>query len=201
MRTPLRSNSMKVLASVVLLSGAAGVAGLGTFGAFTATTGASQQVNTGTIVMTTTSGPKDLGVNVTGMVPGDTLQRSVTLVRGAGDQSFGSLKMSAAGGTANLLTSDGTNGLQLLVERCPVAWTVSGNTLTCASKSTALASRAVVTPSTDLTGVVGDLNGAGSKAFLAVTLSLPAGADNTFQNLGNLITFTFDATQRAATTL
>ena len=35
---------------------------------------------------------------------------------------------------------------------------------------------------------------------LRFTLQLPAGADNTFQGLSNTVTFTFDATQRAANT-
>ena len=202
MRTSLRGNSMKVLASVVLLSGAAGVAGLGTFGAFTATTTASQQVATGTITLNKGTGPQDFNLQVNGMVPGDSIQRSVTLVRGSSDEQFFSLKMSAAGNTANLLTSDASNGLQLLVERCPSQWTTGANsTLVCASKTTALTTRAVVTPSTDLTGVVADLNGAGAKAYLAITVSLPQAAGNTFQNLGNTLTFTFDATQRNGTTV
>ena len=202
MRTSLRGNSMKVLASVVLLSGAAGVAGLGTFGAFTATTGASQQVSTGTVTMTNGSGPKDFSVAVTGMVPGDSIQRSVTLVRGSTSETFGSLKLTAAGATSNILTSDNTNGLQLVVERCSVAWTVSSNVLSCSGTTTSqIASKPVVTAPTDLATALTDLNGAGKTAYLALKLTLPATADNTFQNLSNTINFTFDATQRAGAAL
>lgn len=202
MRTSLRGNSMKVLASVVLLSGAAGVAGLGTFGAFTATTTASQQVTTGTLTMTNGTGPQDFAVAVSGMVPGDSIQRSVNLVRGTSSETFGSIKLTAAGATNNLLTSDPTKGLQLLVERCTVPWTASSNTLSCSgSTSVQIASKQVVTAPTDLVGALSDLNGVGKTAYLAVKLTLPATADNTFQGLSNTINFTFDATQRAAATL
>lgn len=202
MRTSLRGNSMKVLASVVLLSGAAGVAGLGTFGAFTATTTASQQVTAGTVTMTNGTGPKDFAVAVTGMVPGDSIQRSVTLVRGVNSETFGSIKLTAAGTTSNFLTSDGTNGLQLVVERCTVPWSTSGNALTCSgATSTQIASKQVVTAPTDLTGALTDLNSGSRTAYLALKLTLPAAADNTFQGLSNTINFTFDATQRAATNL
>ena len=46
------TTAAKVFASVVLVGGAASVAGLGTFGSFTSTTSASESVTAGKVVMT-----------------------------------------------------------------------------------------------------------------------------------------------------
>lgn len=51
MRTLTRKNATKVFASVVLVAGAASVAGLGTYGSFTSTTSASETVTNGKVVI------------------------------------------------------------------------------------------------------------------------------------------------------
>src|SRR5689334_6298427 len=133
-----KSAAVKVLASAALVGGAASVAGLGTFGSFTSTTSASQDVATGKVVLSSTS---TFGTPVTNMVPGDTIARTVTLTRSTDTEAFGSVKITTAGTSSNLLTSDATNGLQMKVEECSVAWSngsCSGTT------TTVIAQRAVV---------------------------------------------------------
>jgi spore coat-associated protein N len=200
-RLASKSAAVKVLASVALVGGAASVAGLGTFGAFTSTTSASQATTTGQVVLSSTGGAQGFGAAVTNMVPGDTVQRSITLSRSTDTEAFGSVKLTTAGTASNLLTTDTTNGLQMKVEECAVAWVKSGNDLTCTSPTTVIAQRAVA-GATDLpAATLSNLNGAGKTANLKVTLTLPAAADNDFQGLSNTINFTFDATQRAAKAL
>src|SRR5215218_9940334 len=104
-----KSAAVKVLASVALVGTAASVAGLGTFGAFTSTTTASQAVSTGKLVLSTTAGAQDFGLPVTNMVPGDTIQRSVTLTRSTDTEAFGAVRLTSTTDTPNLLTSDATN--------------------------------------------------------------------------------------------
>lgn len=204
MRLGTSSTTVKVLASVVLVGGAASVAGLGTFGAFTSTTGASENVGTGKVVLTSAAGAHGLNVAATNLVPGDTVERTVTLTRSTDSESFGSVKLTTAGSTSNLLTSDATNGLQLKVDQCSVAWVkpANSNALTCGGTTTnVIAQRAAVGTNLDLGPATAALNSAAATSNLRVTVSLPAAADNAFQGLSNTISFTFDATQRAAQSL
>jgi spore coat-associated protein N len=194
----------KILASVVLVAGAASVAGMGTFGAFTSTTSASETVGTGKVVIGL-SQHASLGTTVaaSNLVPGDTVQRAVTLTRSTDTEAFGSVKLTTAGSTANLLTSDVSHGLQLAIDQCTGGtWTkaASTNDLTCTggTVTSILAASPVVASARDLAAATTALNGAGAKSELRLTLSLPTTANNDFQGLSNSITFTFDATQRAA---
>ena len=83
MNLTTRKNVTKVLASVVLVGGAASVAGLGTFGAFTSTTSATESVSAGRVVIDMTNqAARGLDIAASNLVPGDTIQRAVQLTRG-----------------------------------------------------------------------------------------------------------------------
>jgi hypothetical protein len=201
MRIGNRTITGKILASVVLVGAAASVAGLGTYGSFTSSTSASESVSNGKVVLTSASGVRGLSIAATNLVPGDTVQRSIVLTRSSDTEAFGSVKLTTSGSTANLLTSDATNGLQLKLEQCSVPWTQVGTTndLTCTGDTTpVLAQRAVIGTDLDLAAATTALNGAGATSNLRATVTLPTAADNTFQGLSNTVTFTFNATQRAA---
>jgi hypothetical protein len=202
MRLGTRATAVKIFASVVLVAGAASVAALGTYGSFTSTTSASENVSTGKVVLTSATGVRGLAIDATNLVPGDTVERTVTLSRNAADtDSFGSVKLTTTAASNNLLTSDAANGLQLKVDTCATPWTkpANSNALNCAGAVTnVVAQRAVLGQNLDLGSVNTALNAAGATSHLRVTLTLPTGADNNFQGLSNTINFTFDATQRAA---
>jgi hypothetical protein len=112
--------------------------------------------------------------------------------------------LTTTGSTANLLTSDVSHGLQLAIDQCTGGtWTkaASTNDLTCTGgtvTSILAASPVIGATPRDLAAATTALNGGGAKSELRLTLSLPATANNDFQGLSNSITFTFDATQRAA---
>src|SRR5262249_23143024 len=115
------STATKLFASVALVGGAAAVAGLGTFGSFTSTTSASEQVASGKVELGPGTPVQGLSVAAAGMVPGDPVQRAVPLTRSSATDGFGSVKLTTAG-TGSLLTSNTTDGLQLKVDQCSVAW-------------------------------------------------------------------------------
>jgi hypothetical protein len=201
-RSTTRKVSTKLFASAALVASAAAVAGLGTFGSFTSSTSASEAVTAGKVVIGLTQHPT-LGTTVaaTNLVPGDTVQRAVTLTRSSETEAFGSVKVTTTGTNANLLTSDATNGLQLKIDQCSAGWTKAAatNELTCSGTTTNLvASRAVVGSNLDLGAATTALNAVGAAANLRISLVLPDAANNDFQGLSNTINFTFDATQRTA---
>lgn len=208
MRITLTSTGGKVLASTVLLGAAASVAGLGTFGTFTSTTSASATVASGTVKIDVGAGAATGGINrlsvaATGLVPGDTVSRAVTLGN-TGDQALAGIGLTTTASPSSKLDTDASMGLQLQIDACSVPWTeaaaTAGYTYTCpttATRSTVLASRPVI----GSTPALGNLNAlaAGKADNLVVTMTLPTGADNTFQALNSTISFTFNGTQRGAT--
>lgn len=201
-RTGRKATTTKVLASVALVGAAASVAGLGTFGSFTSTTSASQAVSTGKVVIGLTQhATAGTTVAATNLVPGDTVQRAVTLTRSSDTEAFGSVKLTTAPtGATTLLTSDATNGLQLKVDQCSVAWVkAASGELTCSGTTTpVLANRAVTGTNLDLAAATSTLNTTAAASNLRVSMTLPEAANNDFQGLSSTIGFTFDATQRAA---
>ena len=63
MRFGSRKTAVKIFASVVLVSGAASVAAMGTYGSFTSTTSASENVSTGKVVLNSAAGVRGLSVD------------------------------------------------------------------------------------------------------------------------------------------
>jgi len=195
-----RKTAVKIAASVVLVGAAASVAGLGTFGSFTDSTSASQDVSTGKVDISSANGAQGVTMAASNLVPGDTVQRTIVLSRSSDTEKFGSVSLTTSGDTANLLTTDAANGLQLKLEQCDAAWVQGqGNNLTCPGNTvTVLTQRAVIGSNVDLGPATNALNANGAVSNLRATLTLPASAGNTFQGLTNKVTFNFDATQRAA---
>jgi predicted ribosomally synthesized peptide with SipW-like signal peptide len=196
-----RSRTRKLVASVALLGAAASIAGLGTFATFTSTTSANHTVASGTVTIALgASGPANrLTVGATAIAPGDTIQRAVDLIN-QGSLDLASVTLTTTASPTSLLDTDATNGLQMVIERCSVAWTESGPpyTYTCSGTTTSvLASRAVIGSNMALSNL-GSLT-AGATDRLRVTLTFPSGAGNSFQNLSSTITYAFTGTQRAGT--
>jgi spore coat-associated protein N len=113
-----------------------------------------------------------------------------------------SVKLTTTAPVSSLLNSDVTNGLQMVIDKCSVAWTEAGTspafTYTCSgTTTTVLASRAVIGSNLTLSGL--SSLAAGGIDHLRATLTLPTGAGNTLQGLASTITYSFTGTQRAAT--
>lgn len=199
-----RRRGTRLLLSLAAVGAAASIAGLGTYATFTGTTSATQTVSSGTVVIalgTTGASTNRLTVNASNIVPGDTMQRSVDL-NNTGNQNLAAVTLSTNATVTSLLDSDATNGLQMVIDKCSVAWTEAGSspafTYACSGTTTSvLASRAVIGTSLALANLSSTT--AGASDHLRVTLTFPSGAGNTFQNLSSTIAYTFTGTQRAAT--
>ena len=196
------SISRKIALSVGAVAAAASIAGLGTFATFTDSTSAtSGAVATGTvdIALGATGATNRLTVGATGLVPGDSLQRRVVLSN-AGSEDLASITLSTTASPSSILDTDATAGLQMKIQRCSVAWVEIGPpyTYTCAGTTTdVLTRRAVIGTNLALSGL-SSLTSAASDD-LVVTVDLPSTTGNTFQGKTSTLTYTFDATQRAAT--
>jgi spore coat-associated protein N len=197
----LTTTTGKVLASLALVGTAAGVAGLGTYGAFVSTTEAHTAVGTGavTVGLGAQGEANRLNVAAVGLLAGDKVERTVTLTN-VGEQDFSAVTLATTAAPASLLSTD-PNGLKLLVESCPVAWTESGTSpafkYTCTGlKSTVLvAERAVLLADPVVLKGLQALT-AKKSDYLRVTMTLPDAATERFAGLETTIGFNFTATQR-----
>lgn len=195
-----RKTTQKVLLSITALAAAAGLAGVGTYASFTGSTAASQTVSTGTMSITLGAvGPANrLTVNATAFAPSDTMQRAVNL-NVAGTVDLASMNLTTTDTTPTILSTDTTNGLQIVVDRCSVAWTEAGvspaYTYTCGGvTSSVIASAPIVGAARAMNNM---LVAAGSTNFLRVTITLPATANDTFQAKTATISELFTGVQRA----
>jgi spore coat-associated protein N len=202
-RTP-RSTARKIALSMAVLGAAAGISGLGTYATFTSTTSASHQVTAGTVTIAlgaTGASTNRLTVNATGIVPGDTMQRSFDLIN-SGNQDLASVTLTSTATTSSLLDTDATNGLQMVIERCSLPWVEAGVspafTYTCAgTTSSVIASRAVIGSSLAMSNLT--VTTAGVTNNLRLTLTFPSTGPNTMQGLTSTIQYSFTGTQRAGT--
>ena len=193
----------RLVLSITLTLIAVSLAGVGAFASFTSTASVSQSITSGTVTIALgASGTANnrLDVAATGVVPGDTIQRAVN-VSNTGNQDFASISLTTTATTSSLLDTDATNGLQMVIERCSVAWTESGSapayTYTCSgTTSTVVSSRAIIGAGVTFGNV---LLTAGSTNNLRVTVTLPSAAGNSLQGLTSVISYAFTGTQRAAT--
>ena len=192
--------SRKVLLSAVLVTVAATVAGVGAFATFTDTASVSQANTSGTVTLNPISASgagNRLSIGATNIAPGDTIERAAN-IKDTGNIDLNDVKLTTTASPTSLLDTDGTNGLQMLIEKCSVAWTEAGAgppyTYTCSgTTSTALASTPVIGASRTLSNLTLT---AGSDNFLRVKLTLPSTAGNTFQNKASTISYSFTGTQR-----
>ena len=196
------SPTRKLLASIAVLGAAASIAGLGTFATFTSSTSASHTVSSGTVTIAlgaTGASTNRLTVGASAIAPGDTIQRSVDLIN-SGSLDLASVTLTTTAPTSSLLDTDTANGLQMVIDKCSVAWTESGPpyTYTCGgTTSSVLTSRPVIGSTLALSSLSSLTSG--STDHLRVTLTLPSAAGNTLQNQSSTISYAFTGTQRAAT--
>ena len=199
-KTMKSANARKVVGSLGVIGAAAAVAGLGTFGGFTdSTTPVATTISSGTVSINLSQQGYTIPATTTGFVPGDSLTRAVNLVNG-GTSNFGSVTLSTTVATPSVLTTDVSNGLQIAVKSCAVAWTQGGTaaapTYTCSSGERVLGSGPAV-------GNIALNNPAsltaGATDYLTFAISLPQTADNTFQGKSAALSLTFTATQRTGT--
>jgi predicted ribosomally synthesized peptide with SipW-like signal peptide len=190
----MRLSLQKIVLSIAVLGAAAAIAGLGTFATFTSSTSATHTIASGTLSLTAPF--SRLGTGASPIAAGDTMQRAIDL-NYAGSIAFSAVTLTTSASPSSLLDTDATNGLQMVIDKCSVAWTESGPpyTYTCGgSTSSVLGSRALI--GTDL--ALSNLTlTAGATDHLRATITFPSAAGNTFQNQSSTLSYAFTGTQRA----
>jgi spore coat-associated protein N len=180
------------------------LAGTGALATWTASTSASNTVAAGTVQVAlgnTGASTNRLTVNASGLVPGDTVQRSFNLSN-TGSQDLASVALTTTASPSSLLDTDTTNGLQMVIDRCSVAWTESGSSpafsYSCSgSTTTIISTRPVIQSALTMSGL--NALTAGATDYLRLTLTFPSSAGTSFQGLTSTLTYSFLGTQRAGT--
>jgi hypothetical protein len=190
------ATARKVVGSLGIIGATAAVAGMGTFGSFTASTSpTSTTVNSGTLSINLSQAGYAIPASTSNFVPGDSMTRAVNLNNNGGSP-FGAVALATTTSAPSILTTDLTNGLQMTVKSCSVAWTQGGTasapTYTCGGTTNTLGSGPVVS-----TMALPGLNSlaAGGTDYLTFSISLPTTADNTFQGKSAPLTLTFTGSQ------
>lgn len=141
---------------------------------------------------------------IAALAPGDSVRRYIDLTNtGTLDRAAVTLITSAS--EANVLTTDGTKGLQVAVNECSTPWTSAG---VCGGTSTTvLASTSLLDMSTAKTLVLSGV-ASGVVNYLQFIITLPAGTEvtvngalpvGTVQGLTTALTWTFTQTLRTNT--
>ena len=175
--------------------------------AFNAT---AQNINAGTSTLDLANSGNGFGASISNIVPGDVVNRYVTLTNSGTLNGIGLTLKTSQTGTASLIT-DGTGGvttkaLKLTVTSCSVAWNTSTGACT-GTTSTELNSTVIgsLTWATPLTN--GTMSSSAVK-YLQMKIELPdqnettingALPSNTVQGGAVDVTYTFDLAQRVAT--
>jgi predicted ribosomally synthesized peptide with SipW-like signal peptide len=191
------STARKVVGSLGVIGAAAAVAGMGTFGSFTdSSTPVATTIQSGTLNIDVTQQGFAVPVTTAGFVPGDSLTRAVNLVN-SGNVALGSVTLNTTAAAPSVLTTDATNGLQLAVKSCSVPWAQAGTataaTYSCTGTERVLGSGPVIS---NVTLSNPASLAAGATDYLTFAVSLPAGADNTFQGKTAALSLVFTGTQR-----
>lgn len=177
-------NSRRILATVGVVGALGVVGGLGTYSAWSSqVTAGPQTVTAGTLNLTKEA--DTVTASITGVVPGDTIDRIIT-VKNSGTSNFGSIDFTSAG------TGALASGLTLKVDACSVAWTGP----TC-SGSTVVLPEGSLSRSVNLTNLSALTSNTSS--YLRVSVALPSNAPNELQGASATISYTVTGNQVAGT--
>jgi predicted ribosomally synthesized peptide with SipW-like signal peptide len=189
------SKTRKAALSIAAAAFAAALIGVGAYAEWSATTSEAQTVTAGSVDLA--SGVTEASMDASDVAPGDTIRRRVTLTN-TGSLDLRTLTLASSGGaTPGTIFTDTTNGLQLQIQKCTVAWaadyTCSGTT------SSVYASGPVgISPAQDVAAsLAADITGGVDN--LLFTVSLPTTAPDTMEGQSVTITYTFDGLQRSGT--
>jgi len=188
------------LAALAALLATIGVAVAGTLSTFTASGARTQTVSSGSFAFTLTDpsvGPFTTAIS--GMAPGDFGDRTLELSNPTGGLNYASIALTAVAEKSSLLNTDATNGLQLTISDCTVAWkqTATTEAATCTgTEKTLTASTAlskIISEGVTYTSTLASLTNGGAD-YLRFHYALPSASTGT-AGLSSEIKYTFTATQ------
>jgi hypothetical protein len=173
-----------------------------------ATNTSGGSVTTGTLKLTETANGAGFATAITAMGPGDTVNRYIDLTNsGTLDGTTPTLSITNTGG--NALTTDGTNGIKVVVTSCAGGWVAAAGTCTGGTTTSVLSSTSAPSLASPVALTLPS-NLAGAVSHLQFAISLPVGTENvingalplgTVQGLTTVITWSINETMRNGTTL
>jgi spore coat-associated protein N len=186
--TGYRRDFRKLVLSIAVLLGAASALIAGAFATFTSTvTAGSQAISSGTIKLST--GPtNDAATGATSIAAGDTIAREADLNSTGATLANKEVTLKFTASPTSKLDTDPTNGLQVSIKACSVAWTRKVEApppafkYTCGGTESTVkiggAETASVSALETTAGALTPLDSltTGGQDYLVLTLTLPAGA-------------------------
>ena len=213
MQGKLRQRSWRPLAGAAIVISIAAIAGQSVIASLNATAfnTTAQNINAGTMKLDLANSGNGFGTSIANIVPGDIVNRYVTLTNSGTLNGIGLSLKTTQTGSANLI-SDGTGGsttkaLKLTVTSCSVAWDLNAGT--CGGTTATELPATVIGSLTSATSLLNSTFNSASSKYLQMKMELPDQNEttingvyptNTVQGGSVNITYTFDLAQRVATT-
>ena len=208
-----KKRTWRPLAGAVIVISVAAIAGQSVLASLNATAfnTSAQNINAGTLKLDLANSGNGFGTSIANVVPGDVVNRYVTLTNSGTLNGIGLSLKTAQTGTQSLI-SDGvspstTKALKLTVTSCSVAWDPTAGT--CGGLTNVeLASTTIGSLTSPVTLNNGNLNSSAVR-YLQMKIELPDQNEtttngvlptNTIQGGAVNVTYTFDLAQRTATT-
>lgn len=213
MQGKLRQRSWRPLAGAAIVISIAAIAGQSVIASLNATAfnTTAQNINAGTMKLDLANSGNGFGTSIANIVPGDVVNRYVTLTNSGTLNGIGLSLKTTQTGSANLI-SDGTGGsttkaLKLTVTSCSVAWDSSAGT--CGGTTATELPATVIGSLTSATSLLNSAFNSATSKYLQMKMELPDQNEttingvypsNTVQGGSVDITYTFDLAQRVKTT-
>lgn len=208
-----KKRTWRPLAGAAIVISVAAIAGQSVLASLNATAfnTTAQNINAGTLKLDLANNGNGFGTSIANVVPGDVVNRYVTLTNSGTLNGIGLTLKTAQTGTSSLIT-DGispitTKALKLTVTSCSVAWNTT--TGVCSGTPTEELASTVIGSLTSATTLASSTLNSTAVRYLQMKIELPdqnettvngALPANTVQGGSVDVTYTFDLKQRLATT-
>jgi len=208
-----KKRTWRPLAGAAIVISVAAIAGQSVLASLNATAfnTTAQNINAGTLKLDLANNGNGFGTSIANVVPGDVVNRYVTLTNSGTLNGIGLTLKTAQTGTPSLIT-DGispitTKALKLTVTSCSVAWNTT--TGVCSGTPTEELASTVIGSLTSATALASSTLNSTAVRYLQMKIELPdqnettvngALPANTVQGGSVDVTYTFDLKQRLATT-
>ncbi len=208
-----KKRTWRPLAGAAIVISVAAIAGQSVLASLNATAfnTTAQNINAGTLKLDLANNGNGFGTSIANVVPGDVVNRYVTLTNSGTLNGIGLTLKTAQTGTPSLIT-DGispitTKALKLTVTSCSVAWNTT--TGVCSGTPTEELASTVIGSLTSATALTSSTLNSTAVRYLQMKIELPdqnettvngALPANTVQGGSVDVTYTFDLKQRLATT-
>ena len=210
--TKVKSIKWRFIAGGIMVLSVATIAGQSVIASLNATAfnTVAQGIDSGTMKLDLANSGNGFGQNISNLVPGDVVNRYVTLTNSGTVDGIGLTLKTAQTGTGTLI-NDGTGtatnkALRLSVKGCSVAWNTA--TGVCSGTETTELVATQIGALTNATSLSSSTMASGAVKYLQMRIELPDQNEttvngvlptNTVQGGSVNVTYTFDLAQRLAT--